>query len=97
MATDTAQLVRDAVGGDIESFGELCRQHYVAITAVAYAVLNDHQLAEDAAQEAFAQALVSLRNLKDNARFAPWLAAICRNVANDMAKARINPTFADRH
>jgi RNA polymerase sigma-70 factor, ECF subfamily len=88
VATDTDQLVQDAARGDIESFGELCRRHYVAMTAVAYAVLNDRQLAEDAAQETFAKALVSLRNLKDSSRFTPWLAAICRNVANDMARAR---------
>jgi RNA polymerase sigma-70 factor, ECF subfamily len=89
VATDTAELVQRALGGDIESFGELCRRHYTAMAAVAYAVLNDHQLAEDAAQETFARALVNLRNLKDDGRFSPWLAAICRNVANDMAKQKI--------
>jgi RNA polymerase sigma factor (sigma-70 family) len=51
-------------------------------------VLRDHQLAEDAAQEAFARGLVSLRKLKDPAKFAPWLARICRNVAIDMMRNR---------
>ena len=77
------ELVEAAVGGDIESLGELCRQYYAAMVAIAYAVLSDHQLAEDAAQEGFARALVRLRSLKDRAKFAPWLAAICRNVAKD--------------
>ena len=83
-------LIEAATGGDIESFGELCRQYYAAMAAIAYAVLSDHQLAEDAAQESFARALVNLRKLKNRARFAPWLAAICKNVAKDMlaAKAR---------
>lgn len=44
-------LVNKAVGGDIESFGELCRLYYPAMAAIAYAVLNDHQLAEDAASD----------------------------------------------
>ena len=82
------QLVDAAVGGNIESFGELCKRHYAPVVAIAYSVLSDHQLAEDAAQESFAQALVSLRKLKKTARFAPWLAAICRNVAKDMVAAK---------
>jgi RNA polymerase sigma-70 factor (ECF subfamily) len=88
-------LIEAAAGGDIESFGELCRQYYVAMVAVAYAVLNDHQLAEDAAQESFARALVNLKNLKNSSRFAPWLAAICRNVAKDMVTARVRQTKAE--
>ena len=82
------ELVESAVGGDLQSFGELCRRHYAVMVAVAYAALGDHQLAEDAAQESFARALVRVRSLKDRAKFAPWLAAICRNVAKDMAVAR---------
>jgi RNA polymerase sigma-70 factor (ECF subfamily) len=77
-------LIELATGGDIESFGLLCRRYYAAMAAIAYAVLSDHQLAEDAAQESFARALVRIKSLKERAKFAPWLAAICRNVAKDM-------------
>lgn len=90
-------LIEAVIGGDIESFGELARRYYAAMTAIAYSVLADHQLAEDAAQESFARALVNLKNLKSKSRFAPWLAAICRNVARDMlaAKARQIPARRD--
>ena len=81
-------LIEAATGGDIESFGELCRRYYAVTVAIAYCILSDHQLAEDAAQESFARALVNLKNLKNRTRFAPWLAAICRNVAKDMIAAR---------
>jgi len=81
-------LVEAAVGGDIESFGMLCERHYASMVAVAYSVIADHQLAEDAAQETFARALTNLRKLKDKDRFGYWLAAICRNVAKDMVTAR---------
>jgi RNA polymerase sigma-70 factor (ECF subfamily) len=77
-----------ARAGDLDSFGKLCEHYYAPLVAVAYNVLRDHQLAEDAAQEAFARGLVSLRKLKDSAKFAPWLARICRNVAMDMARDR---------
>jgi RNA polymerase sigma-70 factor (ECF subfamily) len=82
------KLVEAAVGGDIESFGKLCQRYYPAMAAVGYSVLGDHQLAEDAAQESFARALVNLRKLKKQTRFAPWLAAICRNVAKDMVATK---------
>lgn len=81
-------LVDKAVAGDIESFGELSRRYYPAMVAIAYAVLSDHQLAEDAAQESFARALVNLRRLRNKRKFAPWLAMICRNIAKDMLSAK---------
>jgi len=82
------RLVEAAFDGDIESFGKLCQRYYPAMVAIGYSVLADHQLAEDAAQESFARALVSLRKLKNQTRFAPWLAAICRNVAKDMVATK---------
>ncbi len=78
------ELVEAATGGDLDSFGQLARRYYSAVKAIAYTVLYDYQLAEDAAQETFARALVRLANLKDAGKFGPWLAAICRNVAKDM-------------
>ena len=77
-------LIEAAASGDIESFGQLCGRYYSAMVAISYSILSDHQLAEDAAQETFARALVNFRKLKAPQKFAPWLAAICRNVAKDM-------------
>ena len=82
------ELIESVLGGDVESFGELGRRYWSAIVAVAYSVLGDHHLAEDAAQEALARALVGLRTLKNKNRFGSWLARICRNVAKDTAAAR---------
>jgi len=82
------QLVEKALGGDIESFGELCTYYYSPMVAIAYSVLTDHQLAEDAAQEAFARAMVNLGKLRKPGRFATWLARICRNTAVDMVRAK---------
>jgi len=89
------KLVEAAVGGDIEGFGKLCQRYYAAMVAIGYSVLGDHQLAEDAAQESFARALVSLRKLKKQTRFAPWLAAICRNVAKDMVATKVRQISTD--
>ena len=91
----STELVEAAIDGDIESFGELCRRYYPAMVAIGYSLVADHQLAEDAAQEAFARALVRLRRLKNRTKFAPWLAAICRNVARDMVAAKARQIAAE--
>jgi len=85
------ELVEAALDGDIDSFGQLAGRYYAPLVAVAYSILADHQLAEDAAQEAFARALTSLSKLRKPDKFAPWLAQICRNVAKDMVAAKARP------
>jgi RNA polymerase sigma-70 factor (ECF subfamily) len=82
------ELVEAAVAGDINSFGRLARRYYASMVAIAYSILADHQLAEDAAQEAFARALTNLSKLRNPDKFAQWLARICRNVASDMVDAK---------
>ena len=65
------ELVEAALAGNIDSFGQLARRYYASIMAVAYSFLADHQLAEDAAQEAFARALISLSKLTTSSTPAP--------------------------
>ncbi len=79
-------LVEQACHGDADSFTELCRRFYPAMVAIAHSVIGDRHLAEDAAQQAFAKAVRKLPQLKNKTKFAAWLAAICRNVAKDMAR-----------
>lgn len=82
------ELLASALKGRVDSFGELYGNYYNAMRAIAYAVLTDHHLAEDAAQETFARALQGLEKLKHKERFGVWLGAICRNVARDIAKTQ---------
>ena len=82
------QLVETARGGDVESFGELYQRHYAGMVGVAYSVLSDRHLAEDAAQETFAIACRDLSRLKRSEKFAGWLRGICRNVAKDIVHSR---------
>lgn len=78
-------LVEAAMRGDADSFTELCRRYWPAMVAIAHSILGDRHLAEDAAQQAFANAVRKLPQLKRKRRFAAWLAAICRNAACDLA------------
>lgn len=80
--------VEAACRGDSEALAGLYERYYATMVWVAYSVLLDRSLAEDAAQQAFATACTKLHSLRQSDRFGPWLATICRNAAQDMARAR---------
>jgi RNA polymerase sigma-70 factor (ECF subfamily) len=81
-------LVEQAARGDGDSFTELCRRYYGPMVAIGHAIIGDRHLAEDAAQQAFAKAAVHLPRLRKPEQFGRWVAAICRNEARDLARAR---------
>lgn len=83
---DDLTLVETALAGDVTCFTELCQRYYPPLVAIAQAILHNRHLAEDAAQEALAKAARMLDKLRDKRKFAAWLAAICRNIAKDLAR-----------
>ena len=86
-ATDEA-LVASSCQGDLLSFGQLYERYYRFAVGIARCHLSDGHLAEDAAQESFAEAFRSLAALKDRNRFAQWLGTICRRISSRMAMDR---------
>jgi len=86
-----AELVEAARNGDIESLGKLCCRHYVRMVGVAYCILSDRHLAEDAAQEALAVVCRHFSHLKSPEKFSKWVTTICRNKARRMAKSKAVP------
>jgi RNA polymerase sigma-70 factor (ECF subfamily) len=81
------RLVEAAQNGHLESFGALYKRYHSPMLALAYSMLANRDLAEDAAQEVFAVACRDIGNLKSKERFAAWLAGICRNVSRQMLRA----------
>jgi RNA polymerase sigma-70 factor, ECF subfamily len=82
------KIVEAARKGNTESFGILYTRHYAAMVWLAYSIVLDRSLAEDAAQQAFVKACEKLPGLKRADRFAPWLARICRNEAHQLLRDR---------
>jgi RNA polymerase sigma-70 factor, ECF subfamily len=82
------QLVEAAQNGHLESFGALYERYHGPMVALAYSMLADRDLAEDAAQEAFVIACRHIGDLRSKERFAAWLAGICRNTSRQMLRAR---------
>jgi RNA polymerase sigma-70 factor (ECF subfamily) len=82
------QLVEAAQNGHLESFGILYERYHSSMVALAYSMLADMEMAEDAAQEVFAAACRDIVNLKSKEKFAAWLAGICRNITRQMLRSK---------
>ena len=82
------ELAAAARNGEVEAFAALYERYYASMVWVAYSVLFDVDLAEDAAQQAFATACERITDLRQAERFGPWLARICRNAALTIVRQR---------
>ncbi|OGO57964.1 MAG: hypothetical protein A2Z32_01575 [Chloroflexi bacterium RBG_16_69_14] len=72
MASMQRDLVREAAGGDQEAFESLVRLSAGRLFAIAYRILRNHDLAEDALQQSLAMIWDELPRLRDPDRFEAW-------------------------
>jgi len=79
-------LVEAAIGGDEEAFAALIRSTGDQCMAIAYRILRDLDVAEDAVQTAFITAWRRLPSLRDPSRFEPWLHRILVHVCYQEAR-----------
>ncbi len=87
MDTDTA-LVAEAKKGNDPAFAALINRYRRLVFATAWALLQDFDEAEDAAQESFVRAYRCLNELEDPCKFAAWINSIARNVARKALRKR---------
>jgi RNA polymerase sigma-70 factor (ECF subfamily) len=81
-STGDSSLVVAARDGDRAAFGGLYARYARMVHGILLARVPAHDV-DDLVQDVFLRALPRLRDLRDVARFGPWLAAITRNCAND--------------
>jgi len=70
--------------GDPDAVREVYRSHGRLVYAVAFRVLGDRGLAEEATQQAFVKAWRAAQSFDEQRELGPWLAAIARRVAIDL-------------
>lgn len=87
-----ADIVELARQGDSAAFEEIVLRFKDNAQARAYAVLRDHQLAEDAVQEAFTEAYVSLDKLREPAAFPGWFKRIVIKRIDRLIRKKQLPT-----
>jgi RNA polymerase sigma-70 factor (ECF subfamily) len=78
---DDAQLIRQTLAGDGGAADQLVRRYLADVYAVALRVLSDVDMAQDATQETFVNALRALRSFRGDASFRTWLLRIAMNCA----------------
>ena len=83
-----AALVEQAKRGDREAFDALARLTGDRCMAIAFRILRDFALADDAVQSALLTAWCEIRSLRDPERFEPWLHRILTNACYTEARRR---------
>ena len=83
-----AELVNQAKRGDREAFDALCRLTGDRCMAIAFRILRDFDLADDAVQSALLTAWREIRALRDPTLFEPWLHRILTHACYAEARHR---------
>jgi len=85
---DAQQLIEQAKEGSHDAFRILVERHMKQAYNLAYGFLNDHDDAEDVAQESFVRVFRSLNTFRADAEFSTWLYRIVHNVALNRLRQR---------
>lgn len=85
---DERRLLRDARSGDADAFLALVRPHDRALRGLAYRLLGEAGLMDDALQSAYLAAFRSLRAFRGESSVATWLYRIAYNACLDELRRR---------
>jgi RNA polymerase sigma-70 factor (ECF subfamily) len=85
---DDASLLSRARSGDREAADQLVRRYVRDVYETTARVLGDRDLAQDAAQDAFVNALGALGRFRGESSFKTWLLRIALNSARSIARRR---------
>ena len=92
LPSEDRQLAARCQEGDQAAYGQLMRRHREAAHRVAYAVLGNHDQAEDVVQEAFVRAYTAMDRFDQQQSFAAWIKRITVNCAlNALRKEQRQP------
>src|SRR5512132_594792 len=80
------RLVELAQAGDVDAFDALVRATGDRCLGIAYRILRDVDLAEDAVQASFISAWREVRSLRDPDRFESWLHRILARTCYEEAR-----------
>ena len=85
---DETELVARAQRGDRDAFAALMVRYGSSVLSMAWRIVGDRALAEDAAQETFLAAFRALPRFRAESRFSTWLYRIAVNKCRDLLRAR---------
>ena len=82
------QLICDVQEGSHEAFRDLVELHMRRVYDLAYGFVNDHDDAEDIAQEVFVKVYHSIKDFRQESGFSTWVYRIAANTSLDRVKQR---------
>jgi RNA polymerase sigma-70 factor, ECF subfamily len=82
------QLILEVQEGSHGAFRELVELHMRRVYDLAYGFVNDHDDAEDIAQEVFVKVFRSIKDFRQESGFSTWLYRIAANSSLDRLKQR---------
>ncbi|MCA9713215.1 MAG: RNA polymerase sigma factor [Myxococcales bacterium] len=91
---DDAETVRRACAGDPVLWGQLYQRSYAGLFRQLRYLTGDRAIAEELAQETFAQAMTARRRYDGRKGFRPWLHGIALNVVRKHWRKQRNTTRA---
>lgn len=87
MATDR-ELIERTQSGESEAYAELFRKYYQHIYTICFSIIRNPEDAEELAQEMFVLAYLKVDQLRDPAKFFPWLKKMARNRSRNFLQRR---------
>ena len=87
MATDR-ELIERTQSGESEAYAELFRKYYQHIYTICFSMIRNPEDAEELAQEMFVHAYLKVDQLRDPAKFFPWLKKMARNRSRNFLQRR---------
>jgi len=88
MSTDESDLIRRAIQGDREAFGDLVTAYQTVAFRVAFRMLGNQEDAEDATQEAFLRAFHAMDRFDPARAFGPWIKKITANLCLNLLERK---------
>lgn len=85
-ASDNIQLIKKAIKGDPDAYGELIRLHQEYLYKIAFLYTKNEQDALDLVGSAILKGYQNVRTLKNPEWFKTWLTRILINTAKDAQK-----------
>jgi RNA polymerase sigma-70 factor, ECF subfamily len=86
MDRSDAQIIAVVLAGDREAYRILVERYQDRVFGVLLRLVGDRVLAEDAAQEAFVKAYLSLARFRGDSTFGTWLVQIAVHAARDRTR-----------
>ena len=81
-------LIARARRSDEEAFRLIFERYTRPVISFIFLMVNQHELAEELAQETFVRAYKAMGTLRDEAKLSTWLFGIAKNVARESLRAR---------